>query len=497
MHFKRNLFLGACAIVSAVVAESTARCLEIDMNIPIEVGLPDLPADLNPAHIGTLVQWTLHYNLSDRLLDGGLQGQIRPGLAKSWEVDVAKNQIIFHLRGDRHFSDGSSITADDVFESFRFHYLENGSSKFKLKDHLEVCGSKIGSSCEGIKLRGREIIFQFKPGLLADPLLFAIADFGIYPKKILEEKKLDRLFAITSGPYSIQSRDRISINLQPNKYYHSKIDQAIRVVDTASFSEPLEWMNKPSASNKIVRLPDWGTLDISSVDFKTIESSTFWVRLGFVPLFGSVKDTTERRLIRDLLREAIILSTGQKIIPRIFPPFETESELTVHPAHSVLTAPLKIVINFFSFTQVEKVKLEQALKQKFPKATFEWFKNLSDFLNRIKLKKFDAAIVQYTFGPIDPYPAAQYIKTVYFQNELPKHFLESISHLHDPHKREERRIRFKNLNDDLESEGLIFNLGSAKARFLFSNKLHINGTQLISGEFDFTSILPADSTKKQ
>jgi peptide/nickel transport system substrate-binding protein/microcin C transport system substrate-binding protein len=77
------------------------------------------PASLNPI---PAVDWygdiVLHWT-SDSLLTQNLDSNAwEPGLAESWEVSKDLKAYTFHLRKDLKFSDGHSLTADDVKFSF-------------------------------------------------------------------------------------------------------------------------------------------------------------------------------------------------------------------------------------------------------------------------------------------------------------------------------------------------------------------------------------------
>ena len=60
-------------------------------------------------------------NLYDRLVeeDAKAPGQVRPGLAQSWEVSADGTQFTFTLRAGAHFADGAPVTAEDAAFSLR------------------------------------------------------------------------------------------------------------------------------------------------------------------------------------------------------------------------------------------------------------------------------------------------------------------------------------------------------------------------------------------
>jgi peptide/nickel transport system substrate-binding protein len=56
-----------------------------------------------------------------RLCRYGSAGEVVADLAKSWDCDVSRCAIIFHLRADAMFHDGAPVTADDVVHSYELY----------------------------------------------------------------------------------------------------------------------------------------------------------------------------------------------------------------------------------------------------------------------------------------------------------------------------------------------------------------------------------------
>src|SRR5689334_17070490 len=69
------------------------------------------PAEVYEASGGEVVG-----NLYDRLIeiDPRSPGQLRPGIALSWEVGADRRSYTFALRPDAHFADGTAATAADA-----------------------------------------------------------------------------------------------------------------------------------------------------------------------------------------------------------------------------------------------------------------------------------------------------------------------------------------------------------------------------------------------
>ena len=73
---------------------------------------------IDPAKISDYTDYMAAVNLYDSLLtvDGG--GNLVPQLAESWEVSEDASEVVFTLRADATFSDGTPVSAADVVYSF-------------------------------------------------------------------------------------------------------------------------------------------------------------------------------------------------------------------------------------------------------------------------------------------------------------------------------------------------------------------------------------------
>ena len=76
------------------------------------------PHNLDPAKQGDTGSASVVSQLFESVttFDPGLN--VRPALAKSWDVLDGGRRIVFHLRPDGRFSDGTPITGDDVVRSW-------------------------------------------------------------------------------------------------------------------------------------------------------------------------------------------------------------------------------------------------------------------------------------------------------------------------------------------------------------------------------------------
>ena len=460
----------------------------------ITVGLYDLPKTLNPAHVGTMTEWTFLYNLCERLIGGGLHGDLETGLAYKWTVSRTKNTISFFLKPNKFFSDGQKIRAQDVLESFRFQYTHTGSTKLRLNEVLENCGKEFGSPCEGIKIEGEDqIIFNFKKNKLVDPSIFGVADFGIFPASSLRNSVLDNRFAITSGKYFVRQWNVEKIILEPNRFYSNPAKDLVQVVEIPAGKDFAAWSSE-DPKNRVVRIPLWD--DSQRLDpAQALEASEpFWVRLAFISsdstaLNGPTKEKNRQSLRINLtktLNEVLKKSIDNKLIPNF-----QNSVTTLAPQSSgaELSPPssLTFVINTFSFSDVQADELQKCLKRKFPYSRVELYMTASKFLDRIKLGNFDVGLAQMSFGPTNISSVLRYMVTVYFKSALPPQIMKLISDLQGFQKPDQKLILQNKVEHFFQEQNIIFGLGQARAGFIYPSTLNVLKEQLVTGEFDFSS----------
>src|SRR5580700_1147348 len=72
---------------------------------------------IDPAKISDYTDYMASANLYDGLTNVDSKGGLVPELAEKWEVAPDGMSVIFHLRGDAKFQDGSPVQAEDVVYS--------------------------------------------------------------------------------------------------------------------------------------------------------------------------------------------------------------------------------------------------------------------------------------------------------------------------------------------------------------------------------------------
>jgi oligopeptide transport system substrate-binding protein len=115
---RRSRFLSplvALAVTVAVLVGSSAAAVGADRPARILVGEP---ATLDPAAQGDADSAAVTAQLFETLttFDGNLQ--LQPALADSWRIADDGTQVVFHVRPDLSFSDGTPLRASDVVRSW-------------------------------------------------------------------------------------------------------------------------------------------------------------------------------------------------------------------------------------------------------------------------------------------------------------------------------------------------------------------------------------------
>ncbi len=146
---------------------------------------------------------TLQY---DRLMDStdDSVGQYYGVLAESLEYDADRNWVIFHLRPQATFWDGTPVTAEDVVYSHRL-FIEQGLPSYAQAVGRMVTGAEA--------LDTHTVKFTFNPELTARSRIetvgatpvFSKAWFEADPSRRLDEPRLE--VAVGSGPYKLESYD--------------------------------------------------------------------------------------------------------------------------------------------------------------------------------------------------------------------------------------------------------------------------------------------------
>ncbi|WP_299642914.1 extracellular solute-binding protein [uncultured Ruegeria sp.] len=146
---------------------------------------------------------TLQY---DRLFESSDDsvGQYYGVLAESLEYDEGRNYVIFHLRPEATFWDGTQVTAEDVVYSHRL-FIEQGLPSYAQAVGRMVTGAEA--------LDDNTVKFSFNPEVTRRSLIETVGSTPVFSKAWFEADESRRLdeprleVAVGSGPYKLDSYD--------------------------------------------------------------------------------------------------------------------------------------------------------------------------------------------------------------------------------------------------------------------------------------------------
>lgn len=117
---KRLVAWIAIVAVTALAGCSTGRGVDLgDSSNNLVAAIAGEPDQLDPHKTSAYFSFEVLENVFDTLVEPDANLEMRPALAKSWEVSPDQLSWTFHLRPGVTFHDGSPFTADDVVFSYR------------------------------------------------------------------------------------------------------------------------------------------------------------------------------------------------------------------------------------------------------------------------------------------------------------------------------------------------------------------------------------------
>jgi MarR-like DNA-binding transcriptional regulator SgrR of sgrS sRNA len=191
---------------------------------------------LVPENISTIPLYHVHYNLWGRLLsENG-----HPSLASLTNVTNGEKSFHFQLNPSARFSNGRTITSQDVEFSFRRLMAKQPAGHFSANNLIEAIRVISPTQFE-IELKEKTSAFLY---LLSTP------EMGIVPKEDCDSLRAIKDLKITSGPYTVDGAPREDqITLKKNPYFINSNIQAPEFV-TVLFrigQEVLEAFEKQNA----------------------------------------------------------------------------------------------------------------------------------------------------------------------------------------------------------------------------------------------------------
>ena len=210
------LVAGACGTTPIGATDrGTARILAGD------------PTTFDPATVGDAQSGAVISQMFESLTTVDPSLELRPALAESWRIEDDGKRIVFHLRPDLKFSDGTPLRASDVVRSW-LRVIEPGRSSPLATLLMNVRGAREYLMAQGqaddVGLTADdaadEVVVETTQPAADFPSVVAGSTFGIVPPSIDDPQSLRPGDAfVSSGGYRPVSADDSTIVLAANPDY--------------------------------------------------------------------------------------------------------------------------------------------------------------------------------------------------------------------------------------------------------------------------------------
>jgi oligopeptide transport system substrate-binding protein len=216
------------ALTSATAVSGLSAC---SRNAPpaglLRIATSAMPDSLDPAR-GQFASAALIYKqIHAGLTDYGSDGLLAPGLAENWTVSDNGLVWTFTLRDDLHWSDGTSLNAEDVVWSAQ-RIVDPAQSFailgdfFAVENARAVLAGEMPPSALGARvLDHRHVEFRLTTPLGLFPIL--MREFYPFPRHVIDMHQTEWVQPdniVSSGAYTVAAQTQNGIRLVKNPYYH-------------------------------------------------------------------------------------------------------------------------------------------------------------------------------------------------------------------------------------------------------------------------------------
>ncbi len=273
--FLSFLVFSAGVLPSSLQGDTTERSNQINSNVfTVTVSFPK-PPKLH--HLGDwqAFESIIIHSCSLRLVRNRA-GQVLPDLAESWSVSPDERTIVFKLRKDAVFTDGSPIEARHAAHAISRHIALNGQYADSMRQEI-VGAEKIHNpkdQVSGIEVTDKRTL-TIK---LAKPAPEFFSDLGMLSFSVFRERDvsptkdvIETTFA-ASGPYKISSfKDDIVVLERNHKHWDKEllsiIPETIRIIPNTLIPD----LDRLLAGELDVARADASSLNLAALDEKGIQ----------------------------------------------------------------------------------------------------------------------------------------------------------------------------------------------------------------------------------
>ncbi|MGC9359413.1 MAG: peptide ABC transporter substrate-binding protein, partial [Anaerolineae bacterium] len=184
-----------------------------------------LPPTLDPAMVqdSTSAEYVVH--LFSGLVSLDADAEIVPDLATHWDITEGGTVYVFRLDPEARFSDGSSITAEDVAFSIERALSPTLGSPVATSYLDDIVGALAYASGEADRVEGLEIADDHTLRITIDaPKAYFLAKLTYPTSYVVNRNQVTddmswMLTPICSGPFVLQEIDRDHLVLERNRHY--------------------------------------------------------------------------------------------------------------------------------------------------------------------------------------------------------------------------------------------------------------------------------------
>ena len=204
---------------------SPARAARSDVRIAVAT-----PSTLDPAAQSDIDSAAVSAQLFESLTAFDANLVLRPALAASWDIAADGRTVVFHLRPNLHFSDGSPITGEDVVRSWlrvldRSHPSPLASLMLDVTGARDYLSAPAGSSDPakvGLHARGSDVTVDLDRPAADFPAIVASPTFAVVPPLTCAASVLSAGLGqcgISSGGYVLATATDSELTLTANTFY--------------------------------------------------------------------------------------------------------------------------------------------------------------------------------------------------------------------------------------------------------------------------------------
>lgn len=222
---RAGALLGALAVVAAVLLAGGTGSVEAGVRAELRI-LVQEPGTFDPAAQADAATAAVTAQLYETLTAFDTSLALQPALARSWEISDDGRSVVFHLRPDLTFSDGSPLTAEDVVGSW-LRIIDPRAPAPLAALMIDVRGARdylagriADPSQVGLRADGSDVEVELeRPGAdfpaIASAPLFAV----VPPVAWRDGQDAFGVGAVVSGGYAVAAAGGDEITLQRNERY--------------------------------------------------------------------------------------------------------------------------------------------------------------------------------------------------------------------------------------------------------------------------------------